>query len=107
MLGDISYAQYCVIMLHVLVLNLLNYSFTQNAERVALLREATEYHQQSYRRAMTGQGIDRHLFCLYVVSKYLGIESPFLKEVLSEPWRLSTSQVSCGCHGVTVSGLTR
>ena len=43
---------------------------------------------------MTGGGIDRHLFCLYVVSKYLGIESPFLKEVLSEPWRLSTSQVS-------------
>ena len=38
-------------------------------------------------------GIDRHMFCLYVVSKYLGIESPFLKEVLSEPWRLSTSQV--------------
>uniref|UniRef100_A0A672KWQ9 carnitine O-palmitoyltransferase n=1 Tax=Sinocyclocheilus grahami TaxID=75366 RepID=A0A672KWQ9_SINGR len=33
-----------------------------------------------------------HLFCLYVVSKYLGVESPFLKEVLSEPWRLSTSQ---------------
>lgn len=74
--------------------------------------------------AMTGGGIDRHLFCLYVVSKYLGLESPFLKEVifiplsftcitlsrlgvcffnlrrdgvrvfqvLSEPWRLSTSQ---------------
>jgi len=30
---------------------------------------------------MTGAGIDRHLFCLYVVSKYLGVESPFLKEV--------------------------
>ncbi|KAK5620822.1 Carnitine O-palmitoyltransferase 1, liver isoform [Crenichthys baileyi] len=42
--------------------------------------------------AMTGAGIDRHLFCLYLVSKYLGVESPFLKEVLSEPWRLSTSQ---------------
>ena len=41
---------------------------------------------------MTGQGIDRHLFCLYVVSRYLGVDSPFLKEVLSEPWRLSTSQ---------------
>lgn len=73
-----------------------------------------------YRLAMTGQGIDRHLFCLYVVSKYLGEDSAFLKEVwrgaalpfldwrchshrcenstndafqvLSEPWRLSTSQ---------------
>uniref|UniRef100_A0AAZ3STS4 carnitine O-palmitoyltransferase n=1 Tax=Oncorhynchus tshawytscha TaxID=74940 RepID=A0AAZ3STS4_ONCTS len=49
-------------------------------------------HQQLYRLAMTGGGIDRHLFCLYVVSKYLGEDSAFLKEVLSEPWRLSTSQ---------------
>uniref|UniRef100_A0A8C2DGY0 carnitine O-palmitoyltransferase n=1 Tax=Cyprinus carpio TaxID=7962 RepID=A0A8C2DGY0_CYPCA len=57
-----------------------------------LLRKAAEKHQNLYRLAMTGSGIDRHLFCLYVVSKYLGVESPFLKEVLSEPWRLSTSQ---------------
>lgn len=57
-----------------------------------LLQEASEKHQNLYRLAMTGSGIDRHLFCLYVVSKYLGVESPFLKEVLSEPWRLSTSQ---------------
>uniref|UniRef100_A0A8C1G1H9 carnitine O-palmitoyltransferase n=1 Tax=Cyprinus carpio TaxID=7962 RepID=A0A8C1G1H9_CYPCA len=54
--------------------------------------KAAEKHQQMYRLAMTGQGIDRHLFCLYVVSKYLGQDSPFLQEVLSEPWRLSTSQ---------------
>uniref|UniRef100_A0A8D0CNX8 carnitine O-palmitoyltransferase n=1 Tax=Sander lucioperca TaxID=283035 RepID=A0A8D0CNX8_SANLU len=53
---------------------------------------AAEKHQNMYRMAMTGEGIDRHLFCLYVVSKYLGEDSPFLKEVLSEPWRLSTSQ---------------
>ncbi|XP_026062223.1 carnitine O-palmitoyltransferase 1, liver isoform isoform X1 [Carassius auratus] len=57
-----------------------------------LFRKAAEKHQNLYRLAMTGSGIDRHLFCLYVVSKYLGVESPFLKEVLSEPWRLSTSQ---------------
>uniref|UniRef100_A0A8C5HL91 carnitine O-palmitoyltransferase n=1 Tax=Gouania willdenowi TaxID=441366 RepID=A0A8C5HL91_GOUWI len=57
-----------------------------------LLRRASEKHQNLYRMAMTGAGIDRHLFCLYVVSKYLGVESAFLKEVLSEPWRLSTSQ---------------
>uniref|UniRef100_A0A6Q2YCS5 Carnitine O-palmitoyltransferase n=1 Tax=Esox lucius TaxID=8010 RepID=A0A6Q2YCS5_ESOLU len=57
-----------------------------------LLKEAAQRHQQLYRLAMTGKGIDRHLFCLYVVSKYLGVDSPFLKEVLSEPWRLSTSQ---------------
>lgn len=34
-----------------------------------------------YRLAMTGKGIDRHLFCLYVISKYLGTDSPFLQEV--------------------------
>lgn len=34
-----------------------------------------------YRLAMTGAGIDRHLFCLYLVSKYLGVYSPFLAEV--------------------------
>ncbi|XP_076027476.1 carnitine O-palmitoyltransferase 1, liver isoform isoform X2 [Genypterus blacodes] len=61
-------------------------------ERMKMLKEAAEKHQNMYRLAMTGQGIDRHLFCLYVVSKYLGEDSAFLKEVLSEPWRLSTSQ---------------
>ncbi|XP_072549473.1 carnitine O-palmitoyltransferase 1, liver isoform [Salminus brasiliensis] len=61
-------------------------------ECCTLFRRAAEKHQNLYRLAMTGSGIDRHLFCLYVVSKYLGVDSPFLKEVLSEPWRLSTSQ---------------
>uniref|UniRef100_A0A671XUV4 carnitine O-palmitoyltransferase n=1 Tax=Sparus aurata TaxID=8175 RepID=A0A671XUV4_SPAAU len=61
-------------------------------ERLKLLKQAADKHQNMYRLAMTGQGIDRHLFCLYVVSKYLGEDSAFLKEVLSEPWRLSTSQ---------------
>ncbi|XP_040018914.2 carnitine O-palmitoyltransferase 1, liver isoform isoform X1 [Gasterosteus aculeatus] len=61
-------------------------------ECLRLLKQAAEKHQSMYRLAMTGEGIDRHLFCLYVVSKYLGEDSPFLKEVLSEPWRLSTSQ---------------
>ena len=52
-----------------------------------------EKHAHSYKLAMTAEGIDRHLFCLYVMSKYLKIESPFLAKVLSEPWKLSTSQV--------------
>uniref|UniRef100_A0A8C8RYZ7 carnitine O-palmitoyltransferase n=1 Tax=Pelusios castaneus TaxID=367368 RepID=A0A8C8RYZ7_9SAUR len=66
---------------------------TQNNEkRCKLLKVAAAKHQHLYRLAMSGAGIDRHLFCLYVVSKYLAVESPFLKEVLSEPWRLSTSQ---------------
>ncbi|XP_032443657.1 LOW QUALITY PROTEIN: carnitine O-palmitoyltransferase 1, muscle isoform [Xiphophorus hellerii] len=63
-----------------------------NAQRLALFRKAADKHQNMYRLAMTGSGIDRHLFCLYIVSKYLGVESPFLKKVLSEPWKLSTSQ---------------
>lgn len=67
-------------------------------DRVNLLNSACLRHQKGYQDAMCGQGIDRHLFCLYVVSKYLEVESPFLKEVLSEPWRLSTSQTP---HGQT------
>lgn len=46
-----------------------------------LFRMASEKHQRLCRMASTGSGIDRHLFCLYVVSRYLGVESPFLKEV--------------------------
>ncbi|XP_032784458.2 carnitine O-palmitoyltransferase 1, liver isoform isoform X2 [Daphnia magna] len=67
-------------------------------ERIRLLRLACVQHQRGYQDAMCGKGIDRHLFCLYVVSKYLEVDSPFLKEVLSEPWRLSTSQTP---HGQT------
>ncbi|XP_061138128.1 carnitine O-palmitoyltransferase 1, muscle isoform [Syngnathus typhle] len=65
---------------------------TTNTQRLALFRKASDKHQNMYRLAMTGSGIDRHLFCLYIVSKYLGLDSPFLKQVLSEPWKLSTSQ---------------
>ncbi|KAM9177402.1 carnitine O-palmitoyltransferase 1, muscle isoform [Dugong dugon] len=59
-----------------------------------LFQKASKKHQNMYRLAMTGAGIDRHLFCLYLVSKYLGVTSPFLAEVLEEPWRLSTSQTA-------------
>jgi len=69
-----------------------------NEARIALLRKACTRHQLGYQNAMVGRGIDRHLFCLYVISKYLEIDSPFLKEVLSEPWKLSTSQTP---HGQT------
>ncbi|XP_054029862.1 carnitine O-palmitoyltransferase 1, muscle isoform isoform X1 [Dryobates pubescens] len=62
------------------------------SERQKLFQLAATKHQQLYRLAMTGAGIDRHLFCLYIVSRYLGVRSPFLDQVLSEPWRLSTSQ---------------
>ncbi|XP_060818244.1 carnitine O-palmitoyltransferase 1, liver isoform isoform X1 [Bombus pascuorum] len=66
--------------------------------RYDLLIAAAKQHQKGYQDAMCGKGIDRHLFCLYVVSKYLEVDSPFLKEVLSEPWKLSTSQTP---HGQT------
>ncbi|XP_055916063.1 carnitine O-palmitoyltransferase 1, muscle isoform isoform X2 [Eupeodes corollae] len=69
-----------------------------NKECVELLLKACNRHQLGYQDAMSGRGIDRHLFCLYVVSKYLEVDSPFLNEVLSEPWRLSTSQTP---HGQT------
>uniref|UniRef100_A0A8C6UC83 carnitine O-palmitoyltransferase n=1 Tax=Neogobius melanostomus TaxID=47308 RepID=A0A8C6UC83_9GOBI len=58
-----------------------------------LLRAASEKHQLLYRMAMTGGGIDRHLFCLYVVSKYLGVESPFLKEVADDGYGVSYSLI--------------
>uniref|UniRef100_A0A8C2Q449 Carnitine O-palmitoyltransferase 1, muscle isoform n=1 Tax=Cyprinus carpio TaxID=7962 RepID=A0A8C2Q449_CYPCA len=67
-------------------------AFTQPRGQLALFKKAADKHQNMYRLAMTGAGIDRHLFCLYIVSKVMGIDSPFLKQVLSEPWRLSTSQ---------------
>lgn len=67
-------------------------------EKKKLLNEACARHQVGYQDAMCGRGVDRHLFCLYVVSKYLEVDSPFLKEILSEPWRLSTSQTP---HGQT------
>uniref|UniRef100_A0A8U8CJG9 Carnitine O-palmitoyltransferase 1, muscle isoform n=1 Tax=Geospiza parvula TaxID=87175 RepID=A0A8U8CJG9_GEOPR len=63
-----------------------------SAARQQLFKKAAEKHQQLYRLAMTGAGIDRHLFCLYLMSRYLGTQSPFLAKVLAEPWRLSTSQ---------------
>ncbi|XP_029490280.1 carnitine O-palmitoyltransferase 1, liver isoform-like isoform X4 [Oncorhynchus nerka] len=65
---------------------------TASAQKLDLFQKAADKHQNMYRLAMTGSGIDRHLFCLYIMSKYLSTDSPFLKQVLSEPWRLSTSQ---------------
>ena len=69
-----------------------------NSERVHLLNKACNAHQQGYLDAMCGRGVDRHLFCLYVLSIYFEIESPFLHDAFNEPWRLSTSQTP---HGQT------
>ncbi|XP_065837964.1 carnitine O-palmitoyltransferase 1, liver isoform-like isoform X2 [Oscarella lobularis] len=67
-------------------------SASSKEEKRKLLRAACENHQNLAKNCMIGEGVDRHLFCLYIVSKAFKVESPFLQKVLSEPWRLSTSQ---------------
>src|SRR5690349_21136312 len=60
-------------------------------ERVKLLRKACDRHQQGYLDAMCGRGVDRHLFCFYVVLKYLEVDSPFLQVAIIQPCRLTNS----------------
>ncbi|XP_069857049.1 palmitoyl thioesterase CPT1C isoform X2 [Dipodomys merriami] len=60
---------------------------------LTLFRMAVDKHQTLLKAAMTGQGIDRHLFALYIVSQFLHLQSPFLAQVHSEQWKLSTSQI--------------
>uniref|UniRef100_A0A7S4CVH5 Choline/carnitine acyltransferase domain-containing protein n=1 Tax=Eutreptiella gymnastica TaxID=73025 RepID=A0A7S4CVH5_9EUGL len=62
-------------------------------QKLDLLRKATDMHQLRTKHAMAGQGIDRHLFALYVVSRGKDVNSPFLEHVLGMKWTLSTSQV--------------
>ncbi|KAI6185173.1 Carn-acyltransf domain-containing protein [Aphelenchoides fujianensis] len=62
------------------------------AECARLLRAACDKHQDRSRKAMTGGGVDRHLFVLYIWSKYLKVESPFLDHYIGSKWKLSTSQ---------------
>eukprot|EP00331_Platyophrya_macrostoma_P018113 CAMPEP_0176465746 /NCGR_PEP_ID=MMETSP0127-20121128/37477_1 /TAXON_ID=938130 /ORGANISM="Platyophrya macrostoma, Strain WH" /LENGTH=798 /DNA_ID=CAMNT_0017858775 /DNA_START=95 /DNA_END=2491 /DNA_ORIENTATION=+ len=61
-------------------------------DRLALLRAACTKHSRTTALAMTGRGVDRHLFALYVVSVGTETESPFLKRALGRGWKLSTSQ---------------
>ncbi|CAJ0950401.1 unnamed protein product, partial [Mesorhabditis belari] len=65
---------------------------TTPTERLSLLKVACDRHQDYYRNAMAGKGVDRHLFGLYVVSKYYEISSPFLENVFSMSYALSSSQ---------------
>jgi hypothetical protein len=57
-----------------------------------LLRKACEIHQYKTKLSMTGGGFDRHLFVLYVMSKYFNVDSPFLNQYVKQEWKLSTSQ---------------
>lgn len=63
-------------------------------EKQKLIKVACDYHINTGREAMSGKGIDRHLFSLYVVSQYLQLDVPFLKSYLNEKWVLSTSQTA-------------
>ena len=62
-------------------------------DRRRAVLKAADRHQELSRDASCGRGVDRHLFALYVVSIGLGKDIPFLKDALSIPWRLSTSQI--------------
>ncbi|XP_044901895.1 carnitine O-palmitoyltransferase 1, brain isoform isoform X2 [Felis catus] len=62
-------------------------------QRRAMFRLAVEKHQALLKAAMSGQGVDRHLFALYIVSQFLHLQSPFLDQVHSEQWQLATSQI--------------
>lgn len=53
----------------------------QEPQRRALFRLAVEKHQSLLKAAMSGQGVDRHLFALYIVSQFLHLRSPFLDQV--------------------------
>ncbi|KAE9420419.1 hypothetical protein Angca_005793, partial [Angiostrongylus cantonensis] len=47
----------------------------------------------SLQRFQTSQGIDRHLFVLYLLSQGLFISSPFLDHYIAQPWLLSISHI--------------
>lgn len=64
------------------------------AQQLKLLQKACERHARLTAFAMTGRGVDRHLFGLYVVSVGTNNPSPFLKRVMGRGWKLSTSQVA-------------
>lgn len=61
-------------------------------EKFEKIKASANTHQKLYRDCMSGKGIDRHLFSLYIVCRGQGHDSPFLKSALTMPWTLSTSQ---------------
>ena len=51
------------------------------AELQSLAKKACEMHSRNTALAMTGCGVDRHLFALYVVSIGTNIESQCIKAI--------------------------
>lgn len=62
-------------------------------DRLKLLQKACDTHTHNSTLCMTGKGVDRHMFALYVVAVGTQTESPFLKQALGRGWKLSTSQI--------------
>lgn len=65
----------------------------QDSQCLSLFRLAVDKHQALLKAAMSGQGVDRHLFALHIVSQLLHLQAPFLDQVHSEQWQLATSQI--------------
>lgn len=62
-------------------------------DKIKALRCACDQHQATSRDAGIGKGVDRHLFGLYVAGQAIGADVKFIKEALSIPFKLSTSQI--------------
>ncbi|CAJ0959804.1 unnamed protein product, partial [Mesorhabditis belari] len=76
-------------------------------ERLQLLHQACEQHQHLYRDAMCGKGVDRHLFALYVIKRYLEEESPFFDKIFPPTYLLSTSQTPLNQCDEEMKGLSQ
>ena len=68
-------------------------SESNNEERKELLFTAVEQHANYSKDCMCGQGVDRHLFAMYVVARGREMDCKFLSDALQLKWRLSTSQI--------------
>ena len=64
-----------------------------DAELKQLLNAACTKHGRTSTLAMTGRGVDRHLFALYVVAVGTQTDSSFLATAMKRGWKLSTSQI--------------
>jgi hypothetical protein len=62
-------------------------------DRRRLHKIAVDTHSNYAKMATAGEGVDRHLFALYVVAMGTETECKFLREALKIPWKLSTSQI--------------
>ncbi|VIO98638.1 Uncharacterized protein BM_BM6097 [Brugia malayi] len=65
---------------------------SNSEERLKLLKTAAKVHVFHSKECLTGSGVDRHLFVLYILSKMTGINSSLLDYYITQPWELSTSQ---------------